>query len=486
MDIQLDEFYKRASQISSNPFERISENTKKIIKKGNYIVDCHCHIFPRTTLNLEYILKRLPDFLDLILKDGSNLDFEGVKKKVCRGLWWLEIIRPNAISDEDERLIAEYGECRNLFNILSNEEKEKAEKLIEDTLDLIELDGFMIASAEERKLKKIAKLVKVLILVLRILKFKDIEDVYGYYKGNFLLSDVEAIKNKNYDTIIVAPMMDIESGWKTPVDIPFEQVVQKFRNLINEEPILPFFAVDPSRKNLYEEFLNAFLPKEDGTTPFYGLKVYPALGYLPSDHRLLPIYKVCAEKNIPVMTHCGGSMINAMKESLELYPFDINKYNYSSGAFPIGEKQMVTGKVTEIADYLNHPKRWEDVLRAVPNFKINLAHFGGSSSWEEYPATKGDEKEGNRIDQVIEFMKNYQVYADFSFNLIEGGKVNQNFKKMMESNSLVRERALFGTDFWVVSPIRDLEKMQDIFIKMFADHFSDLAITNPNKFLGIG
>ncbi|MBJ6367634.1 amidohydrolase family protein [Snuella sedimenti] len=37
---------------------------------------------------------------------------------------------------------------------------------------------------------------------------------------------------------------------------------------------------------------------------FSGIKMYPALGYYPFDEALLPLWKYCIQKGLPVMTHC--------------------------------------------------------------------------------------------------------------------------------------------------------------------------------------
>ena len=37
---------------------------------------------------------------------------------------------------------------------------------------------------------------------------------------------------------------------------------------------------------------------------FAGIKIYPALGYYPFDSVLLPLWKYCVQRNLPIMTHC--------------------------------------------------------------------------------------------------------------------------------------------------------------------------------------
>jgi hypothetical protein len=40
---------------------------------------------------------------------------------------------------------------------------------------------------------------------------------------------------------------------------------------------------------------------------FSGLKLYPPCGYSPSDRALYPFYEICAGRNLPVLSHTGGT-----------------------------------------------------------------------------------------------------------------------------------------------------------------------------------
>lgn len=516
--MNLSEFYQRAEAIPSNSASRLHPKTYEIIQRNNFVVDCHCHLFPRTTLSLDYILLRLPDLIKGVLKDEEGeKDFDKVVKTVCKFVknagWLFKLF---GLEGEDLNAIRNYCDRTNggqsvgiesLEQEISKKEfEQKFWEIVdaiplpaEEELELIPLEG--TSREEKRKKLKILKLIKTIRLFLQILDFRSVDQVYEYYADRFLLGEEKELQHL-FETLVVVPMMDIESspGWKEAmVELKFEEAIDEYLVSSRKYPLLPFFAVHPHRENLLEQFLKAFVPQKDEKgvpqSTFFGLKVYPALGYHPADHRLMPIYKVCAEKGIPVMTHCGGTMVNSLQEELDTFPYDPTRSDPASGKF---EKKTVhfSGKagnipskyagepILALADKLNAPELWRPVLEAFPTLRLNLAHFGGASHWE----TLFDQSNNNnRVHKVIELMRDFEgVYADFSYNIVEEDKkINNNFFDTIVANSLVRNRSLYGTDFWVAMPLGDLGREQREFISKFETYFATLAIHNPIKFLGL-
>lgn len=99
--------------------------------------------------------------------------------------------------------------------------------------------------------------------------------------------------------------------------------------------VLPFLGLDPRNQNLFEDFLAVFsaidkrnnfsntnIPKD--ILPFFGVKIYPSLGYLPSDPKLMEIFEICEAMNIPVTTHCGSGTTRDSKDKVrgEFYVWD--------------------------------------------------------------------------------------------------------------------------------------------------------------------
>ena len=83
--------------------------------------------------------------------------------------------------------------------------------------------------------------------------------------------------------------------------------------------MLPFVAADPRRPDVVHIVCDAL---EGGA--FKGVKVYPVMGFEPSDRRLYPIYDYCAAHRVPVTAHCenGGIPGLAAYYHLRLNPYD--------------------------------------------------------------------------------------------------------------------------------------------------------------------
>ncbi|MFP4025952.1 MAG: amidohydrolase family protein, partial [Thiohalospira sp.] len=269
-----------------------------------------------------------------------------------------------------------------------------------------------------------------------IMNMNSMKEILEHYYTHFALQ-------KN---IICTPlMMDLEEGWFFKAKKSLGEQIDELKGLMNDYAILPFLAVDPrkadkkGKENLYQLFLKAFSPDHNGNQ-FFGIKIYPALGYLPSDKWLWPVYEICEKKKIPVTTHCGGTIIRTNRKDLKLEGYQIVndevvslKLNFVE---PSGKKR---------AEFLNHPKLWEPVLKQYPKLKLNLGHFGGSEQWKNLAETSF-----NEIIKTINRLMGYDnVYADFSFNLAEDCCLDV-FLDYLQNNYTVRTKSLYGTDYWMV------------------------------------
>jgi predicted TIM-barrel fold metal-dependent hydrolase len=179
------------------------------------------------------------------------------------------------------------------------------------------------------------------------------------------------------------------------------------------------------------------------------------MGYFPADARLDPIFRICAEKNIPVLTHCGGESVSTFEREIEV----VNENGRHTFKIP-GDTRVMRAR------YLNNPEAWKPVLAKYPNLKINLAHFGGANFWQNHHDTGHTDP---RIKTIIEMIcdPKLNVYTDFSFNVVDGD-VFPALKKEMDAVAQLKDRVMFGTDYWVVLPSGDLLEMQ----KEFLSHFT--------------
>lgn len=305
--------------------------------------------------------------------------------------------------------------------------------------------------------------------LFRIMDFNSMSKVLNYYIENF------AYQKK----MIYAPLMVDLNEWILKPKKSIHRQINELKRLMNNYPVLPFHAVDPYQNentginNLYNLFLHAFT----GHNKFTGIKLYPALGFLPSHPALMPIYEICQEKNIPVTTHCGGTIIRTNKNKILLQGFQIVNNQV------VSYQGKLTEKGKDKAIRLNDAALWEPVLKTYPKLKLNLGHFGGGYEWSNYPM---DTKQ-NRIKKILELMQTYKnVYTDFSYNLSDKKIITKFFDTITNNeNKPFLERVMFGTDYWMVLAAGDYFQNQVDFMDEASNYGVKDMITlkNPRKFL---
>jgi Amidohydrolase len=435
-------FLKEArAKISDNPLTRLGPVAQSAIANPNCIFDVHCHIFDRKCLSVLYITLRMArsaiaDALGIESDDDLSEKIDLLKKD----------------DDEMYALIS-----KNLPETAKDwDEFEKEINAIQE-LEKYELFGYKWSDLKQ---------------AIDVIKKDSMGAVFELYMSKYGLN-----KSARYQTRpLVAGIlsMDLETGWDMqPKKSYLEQIIE-LQNLATTQTVLPFLAVDPRRtnltdpnKDLYSLFLKAFT---EGPTPFFGVKCYPALGYLPSDKRLEPIFQICEEKNIPVTAHCGGTMISTFETTIKVRN---EKGKLIDFKIP-GENRK------ERADFLNNPAQWDAVLEKHKSLKVNLAHFGGDTNWEELVVNDGNE----RINKIVQMMANtdLNVYTDFSYNLVEDDLLNK-LGTMLQNQPKIQSKVLFGTDFWVALPSGDLVSKQNEFIEHFNAFERAFTVANPRDFL---
>ena len=300
---------------------------------------------------------------------------------------------------------------------------------------------------------------------------------------------------------IVNLMMDMERGIGGGIKNNFDQQLKELANIMTlsytppkagssgrryeyKEVVLPFLAVDPNNPDVCRQFISAFSPglnltgntAFDADQLFYGIKIYPSLGYLPYDPVLMSIFKVCEEKKIPITTHAGGVRTRANH-----FKFELGDYSKPKG------HQYVTRKVRKKEEFKNvflYPLHWEKVLSEYPGLKVNFAHMGSSEEWKAY--IDGDRDISNSIVQSLKMIKKYpNVYCDISYSLYD--EENQMAILDLMKNDDYKSKILFGSDYFLV----DLERGSiGEFVQNLRDKFSTrkdlwhtLTVENPYRFL---
>lgn len=418
-------FLKAAREgIAATPRERLTPNAEECIDDPMGIIDIHTHIFDKRCLSVRYIALRM---LKSMILGKLGIEAETLEEElVILSKDEDELYDDIALSVDDE-----------------TEDWEQLEKEIEKTVEIYEtyeIFGFDLKEA------------------LRVLKKDTMEEVLDYYHEAFSIANLNTFQKAK--VMVGVLQMDLETSWKFKPRRKYRQQIKEIKEISKKHPIIPYLAVDPRRaekegadENLYELFLEAFVDKE---TPFFGVKCYPSMGYFPEDIRLDPIFKICAEKGIPVLTHCGGETVSTFEKSIQVK----RENGYEDFEIP-GKKRKFRAR------YLNEPQHWEPVLKKYPNLKLNFGHFGGGDNWLDYEKFGKNE----RLEKIFEMMRNpaWKVYADFSFSVIED-ELFDGFKTYLDANPDIAARALYGTDYWVVLPAGDLLKEQDKFLKKLVGH----------------
>lgn len=420
--------------ISNDPNSRLSEITINSILDPNCIFDIHAHIFDKKCLSVAYILLRM------------------VKSKVFES-FGLESLKKDTIINKNEDEI--YKEIES-YNLDQNEWMQLEEEIneLEELVDEVELFGFNLKDA------------------FRVLKKDSMLEVLDYYTNQCSLKNLPEYNNVPLVTGVL--LMDLETGWGINPQKKLYHQIDEIKEILKIRPIIPFFPIDPRRaflennsENLYDLFLRAF--NNDNSTPFFGIKCYPSLGYLPTDDRLDPIFKICTEKKIPVITHCGGEVVSTYNKTLKVHT--------SNGI----EEITIKGKNRkERARFLNDPLLWKPVLEKYNNLKLCFGHFGDAIDWEEHSNLNFV----GRISNIIEMMNNnkWNVYADISFNIIKKN-IFDTFLNELNNNPNLSAKTMFGTDYWVVLPSGDLLKMEEEFLNHIEPHRKSLLNSAPKDFL---
>ena len=226
-----------------------------------------------------------------------------------------------------------------------------------------------------------------------------------------------------------------------------------------KDRIDPFFCADPRRPDMLR-LAREYIEKRG----FAGIKIYPALGFFPYDDRLMELYGWAEKNRIPIMTHCSraGSVY----------------FRGDTAADGSRKPDYMTRK--EWADTFSAPDNYELIFETFPELKICFAHFGGEKDCMEFykqgnlPSTSsyicGDT--GNIIEKsstyqksladyknwflkVVNMMKRYKgAFADISYtsgdeDLMALFHVYSHGEKMVEKNYSLKDKILFGSDFYM-------------------------------------
>lgn len=227
--------------------------------------------------------------------------------------------------------------------------------------------------------------------------------------------------------------------------------------------VIPFYAADPRRLDLVQRVAENLTD-----TKFRGIKIYPNLGYYPSDPKLMDVYAICEERGYPVMTHCS----------------------------PSGLSQW--GASAEESKARAHPDNYLPILEKYPRLKLCLAHFGGSDEWERHLKGPNTEhaSEPTWLKIIADFIRSGRypnLYTDISYTIFSrkprGLYIDYtDYLKVLLANQRLRDHILFGSDYYIVQREQMTEKQASLALRsrLGEDLFFKIAHYNPIEYLGIG
>ena len=280
--------------------------------------------------------------------------------------------------------------------------------------------------------------------------------------------------------------------------------------------IYPFVFADPRRPDIFNIVTDAIVQKK-----FTGIKIYPALGYYPFDKRLKEVYQYALAHDLPLTTHCISGVV--FYRGTKQQAFEGHKHH------PIAKKQLLYGKKgIDFTLNFTHPlnfnclmdvnilrQSWGEDAPDFKNLKMCMGHFGGEDEWNKYmtdpwlPAYNNPDggslninnswfDEINNDGEIVKkayswfsvicdmmMYKFPRMYADISYTLSDD-RTFPLIKLLLttEYYKPIRDRILFGTDFFVVSKAGS-EREMSIKLREYLgdDLFEVIACENPLNFL---
>ncbi len=230
-------------------------------------------------------------------------------------------------------------------------------------------------------------------------------------------------------------------------------------------------------KALFQKYVNVSHTFHDEQTvpekPFYGIKIYPPLGFnpWPSDKEEMKkvryVYDFCSLYGIPIITHC--------------------------------DDQGFRGVPVKEAWHYTSPATWRTALENYPNLILDFAHMGkqyspnieNAFSTVQYRLKKWPTSEWFYL--IMDLMKDFpNIYADISFTAALTEFFPEFWNYFSAQNEEMREKIqshmLFGSDFSV--NLLKTESYSSYYHKIetsiFSDEFIDaISSINPIEFLGL-
>jgi predicted TIM-barrel fold metal-dependent hydrolase len=279
---------------------------------------------------------------------------------------------------------------------------------------------------------------------------------------------------------------------------------------------------------------------------FSGFKIYPALGYYPFDELLLPVWRYAAENHIPILTHCIRGTIfyrGPKKPAWDRHPVFkqangdseyvplllpetknrefINNFTHPLNYLCLLDRSLLaqlvkTAKDDRIRQVFGYDAATGQLASGLEALTLCFGHFGGDDEWRRYfeldrdlfskeivtlpqkgidflhgsdgqPSPGKPELIWKYVDWysiICSMMLQYpNVYSDISY-ILHNPAILPLLKRTLMPGSRLRERVLYGTDFYVVRNYKsDKNMLADMLAGLTTEEFDLLARDNPCSFL---
>lgn len=282
------------------------------------------------------------------------------------------------------------------------------------------------------------------------------------------------------------------------------------------------------------------------TKKFSGFKIYPALGYYPFDETLLPLWKYAADHQLPILTHtirgtifyrgskkkewnyhpvlkqANGNGIQGKLLLPELKNVDfINNFTHPLNYLCLVEEKLlrivVSGCAENVKKLFGYTNDATPLVHNLAHLKLCFGHFGGEDEWAKFFEHDRDDFTSKLVtspQRGIEFVKDGDIanswgtlekiwknvdwystirsmmlqypnlYADISY-IIHDEHIFPLLKQTL-ANPTLRERVLYGTDFYVVRNHKsEKEMLADSQAVLTATELDYIGRRNGKKFLNL-
>ncbi len=322
-------------------------------------------------------------------------------------------------------------------------------------------------------------------------------DVFGKLRGSYtaLGSDTRfVVLTLNMD------YMGLQRSSHPGIEDQLKEVEELRRDY--PDTVFPFVCVDPRHKQ--GQALVDWVAPMHRDLRFFGIKMYPALGYFPCDPRLTELYAWAEANEVPIMTHCTrvgvfytgrlrevvpndsapcldtGDPANPVDPELDAINKRLNRFMYND--FTSGKGQSKYG-----CNLFLNPRNFIPVLNRFPKLKICFAHFGGDDE------IMGDPKKVRELGldttnfhtEIKELMMKYEyVYTDISYTLFNDKEEVYQPIRASINDPVMGGRVLFGTDYYMtLQEAPEVQLWQLCQTKLQPVLFEKIAVTNTNAYL---